>query len=74
MHLGKPRKLGGDYFGVDVNVTARVAAAAGPDEVLVSDTAHQRLERAELRTRRRWRFKAKGTPEDLKVYTVKAAG
>jgi adenylate cyclase len=72
VHLGKPRKLGGDYFGVDVNVTARVAAAASPDEVLVSDAVHQRLERGELRTRRRWRFKAKGTPEDLKVYTVKA--
>jgi adenylate cyclase len=74
VHLGKPRKLGGDYFGVNVNVTARVAAAAGPDEVLVSDAANQRLERGELRTKRRWRFKAKGTPKDLKVYTVKAAG
>ena len=74
VHLGKPRKLGGDYFGVDVNVTARVAAAASPDEVLVSDAVHQRLERGELRTRRRWRFKAKGTPDDLKVFTVKAAG
>jgi hypothetical protein len=42
--------------------------------LLVSDAAHQRLERGELKTRRRWRFKAKGTPEDLKVYTVKAAG
>jgi adenylate cyclase len=74
VHLGKPRKLGGDYFGVDVNVAARVAAAASPDEVLVSDAVHQRLERGELRTRRRWRFKAKGAPEDLKVYAVRAAG
>jgi adenylate cyclase len=74
VHLGKPRKLGGDYFGVDVNVTARVAAAASPDEVLVSDAVHQRLERGELKTRRRWRFKAKGAPADLKVYAVKAAG
>jgi adenylate cyclase len=72
VHVGKPRKLGGDYFGVDVNVTARVAAAASPDEVLISDAAHQRLERGELSTKRRWRFKAKGTPEDLKVYTVKS--
>ena len=67
-------KLGGDYFGVDVNVAARVATAAGPGEVLVSDAVHQRLGRDELRTRRRWRFKAKGAPENLKVYTVKAAG
>jgi adenylate cyclase len=73
VHVGKPRKLGGDYFGVDVNVTARVVSAAGPHEVLVSDAVHQRLERGELTTRRRWRFKAKGTPENLRVYTVKAA-
>ena len=26
VHIGRPRKLGGDYFGVDVNVAARVAA------------------------------------------------
>ena len=26
VHLGRPRRLGGDYFGVDVNVAARVAA------------------------------------------------
>jgi class 3 adenylate cyclase len=25
VHIGRPRKLGGDYFGVDVNVAARVA-------------------------------------------------
>jgi adenylate cyclase len=74
VHLGRPRKLGGDYFGVDVNVTARVAAAASPGEVLVSDAVHQRLERGELRTKRRWRFKAKGTPDNLRVYAVKAAG
>src|SRR4051794_2127082 len=35
VHLGTPRRLGGDYFGVDVNVAARVADAAGPGEVLV---------------------------------------
>ena len=30
VHLGRPRFIGGDYLGVDVNVAARVAAAAGP--------------------------------------------
>lgn len=30
IHFGRPRKLGSDYFGVDVNVAARVADAAGP--------------------------------------------
>lgn len=29
VHTGRPRRLGSDYFGVDVNVAARVAEAAG---------------------------------------------
>jgi adenylate cyclase len=65
--VGRPRKLGGDYFGVDVNIAARVAAAAGPGEVLVSDAARDRLE-GEVDLRRRWRFSAKGAPKDLRVY------
>ena len=39
VHAGQPRRLGGDYFGVDVNVAARVMAAARPDQVLVSEPA-----------------------------------
>ena len=70
VHLGRPRKLGGDYFGVDVNVAARVASAAGPGQVLVSQAARDRLDDAELKLRRRWRFKAKGAPKDLEVYTA----
>jgi adenylate cyclase len=67
VHVGRPRKLGGDYFGVDVNIAARVAAAAGAGEVLVSDAARDRLE-GDVALRRRWRFSAKGAPKDLRVY------
>src|SRR3954471_11383198 len=35
LHVGKPRKIGGDYLGVDVNIAARVAEQAGGDELLV---------------------------------------
>ena len=70
VHTGRPRRLGGDYFGVDVNVAARVASAAGPGQVLVSQAARERLDDAELRLRRRWRFKAKGAPKDLEVYAA----
>ena len=35
-HVGRPRRLGGDYFGVDVNVAARLVAAADGGQVLVS--------------------------------------
>ncbi len=44
VHLGRPRKLGGDYFGVDVNVAARLADAAKPSEILVSDRALEKLD------------------------------
>jgi adenylate cyclase len=70
VHLGTPRRLGGDYFGVDVNVAARVAEAAGPDEVLVSEAARERLDTERLNLKRRLLFRAKGAPKDLKVYSV----
>ena len=69
VHVGRPRRLGGDYFGVDVNVAARVAQAAGPEEVLVSELAHDRLDG--VSARRKWLFKTpKGAPRDLRLYAV----
>jgi adenylate cyclase len=73
VHLGRPRKLGGDYFGVDVNVAARVAGAAGGGEVLVSDTVRERLDPEQIATRRRWRFKPKGAPRGLQAYVAQPA-
>ncbi len=74
VHVGRPRKLGGDYFGVDVNVAARVAAAAGGGEVLVSDAVRDRLDPEQIATRRRWRFKPKGTPKGLQAYVAERSG
>jgi adenylate cyclase len=70
VHFGKPRKLGSDYFGVDVNVAARVADAAGPSQVLVSETVRDRLGDAGVGLRRHWRFKAQGTPKGLRVFSA----
>jgi adenylate cyclase len=70
VHVGRPRRLGGDYLGVDVNIAARVAAAATGDEVLVSGPACERLGDGAFELRRRRRFKAKGTPKELEVYSV----
>jgi adenylate cyclase len=69
VHVGRPRMLGGDYLGVDVNIAARVAAAAGPGEVLISDSVVDRLPE-NTRTRRKWRFSGKGTPAQTKVFSV----
>jgi adenylate cyclase len=70
VHFGKPRRIGDDYLGVDVNIAARVAEAAGAGEVLVSEAARERLDDEELSLKRKWRFKAKGAPDDLKVYSA----
>jgi adenylate cyclase len=70
IHVGRPRRLGGDYLGVDVNVAARVADAARPGEVLISSAVHDRLDPAAFESKRRKRFRAKGTPKELEVFSV----
>jgi adenylate cyclase len=70
VHWGRPRKLGGDYLGVDVNVAARVAAAAKADQVLISDTLLARIDRDGVRTGRAKRLRADGAPSDLRVVRV----
>jgi adenylate cyclase len=70
IHLGRPRKLGGDYFGVDVNVAARLADAAKPDEVLVSELVLERLAPGAAEAKKR-RFSAKGAPKDLGAYAIR---
>jgi class 3 adenylate cyclase len=72
LHVGRPRKLGGDYFGVDVNVAARLAEQASPDEVLVSDAALQGLDTDDLKVKKKRRFKVKGVPDDLQAYSITA--
>ena len=70
VHVGRPRKLGGDYYGVDVNIAARVATAASGGEVLITEAARERLEPGAFKLRRQRNFKAKGTPKDLRVYAA----
>ena len=74
VHLGRPRKLGGDYLGVDVNVAARVADGAGGGEVLVSGAVADRLDPATFAVGRRKRLRAAGAPRELRVCVVRAAG
>ena len=73
LHVGRPRKVGRDYLGVDVNVAARVAEAAGAGEVLVSGTACQLLDEGAVTLKRKRRFKAKGAPSDLEVFSATPA-
>ena len=73
VHWGSPRRLGGDYLGVDVNIAARVSDAAKAGQVLVSDALLSRVETEELRTGRAKRLRADGAPRDLQVVRVSRA-
>ncbi|MCU1692766.1 MAG: adenylate cyclase [Frankiales bacterium] len=69
LHTGRPRAVGGDWLGVDVNVAARMVELAGAGETVVSGTAAAGLdpERVVLKRRRTLRT-VKGVPEDLTIH------
>jgi adenylate cyclase len=71
IHVGRPRCIGGDYLGVDVNVAARMAEEAGGDEILVSDRVLELLGDDAPKADRKRRFKVKGVPRDLGAYSVR---
>src|SRR4051794_22992242 len=73
IHLGRPRKVGGDYLGVDVNIAGRLCDAARPGETLVSDRVLLQPDPKEFTAKNR-RFRAKGAPKELAVYAVTPAG
>jgi len=70
LHVGRPRRLGGDYFGVDVNIAARLAESASPNEILISDVAAGKLDGDAVAMKRKRRFKVKGAPSDMGAYAV----
>ena len=70
LHTGTPRSVGDDILGVDVNIAARVADAAGAGELLISDVTLEGVDAQRYSRRRRRRFKAKGVPRELTVYSV----
>jgi adenylate cyclase len=72
IHWGAPRKLGGDFLGVDVNIAARVVDAAKADTVLVSDALLGRLDgdSDRYKTGRAKRLRADGAPRGLQVVPI----
>jgi adenylate cyclase len=73
IHWGRPRKLGGDYLGVDVNIAARVTDAAKAGQVLVSDALLAQIDQEFVRTSRAKRLRANGAPSGLRVAQVSRA-
>ena len=73
IHSGKPRKLGGDYLGVDVNIAARVVEAAKPQQVLVSEVSCRALDPELFEIAKAKKLKAPGTPKEFRVSQVERA-
>jgi adenylate cyclase len=72
VHRGTPRKVKGDFLGVDVNIAARVGDAAEGGEVLVSGSVREELDGRRFRFGRARGLDAPGAPADLTVSSVKA--
>lgn len=70
LHLGRPRKVGRDYLGVDVNIAARLAEWAKPGEILLSDRALLALDPASVSATPR-QFQARGAPAALRAHAVR---
>jgi adenylate cyclase len=73
VHWGRPRRLGGDYLGVDVNVAARVVSAAKAQQLLVSAPACELLDAERYKVGRARRLREKGAPTELRVLSVERA-
>lgn len=70
IHLGRPRKVGNDYFGIDVNIAARLAEAALPGEILISERTLRALGDGVVTASER-PFSAKGAPAGLAAHAVR---
>jgi adenylate cyclase len=71
VHQGTPRKVKGDFLGVDVNIAARVGDAAEGGEVLVSDSVREQLDERRFKFGRARALDAPGAPPGLSVCSVK---
>lgn len=70
VHWGRPRRFGGDYLGVDVNIAARVGDFAKAGEVVVSTPVLERLEGERFEVGRSKRLRADGAPSELRVARI----
>jgi adenylate cyclase len=71
VHRGTPRKVKGDFLGVDVNIAARVGDSAGGGEVLVSRPVREELDGRRFKFGPSRELSASGAPADLTVCSVK---
>lgn len=76
VHFGRPRRLGGEYVGVELSTVAAIGDGARPGQVLVSAAALAQLDPAfhDLRIGRRKRLRSSEAPPELQVAVVRRSG
>jgi class 3 adenylate cyclase len=70
LHTGEVEVMGDDIAGIAVNIGARVGAAAGPNEVLVSRTVTDLVAGSGIEFTDRGAHSLKGVPGDWQLYAV----
>jgi pimeloyl-ACP methyl ester carboxylesterase len=70
LHVGECELRGDDIGGLAVHIGARVAALAGPGEILVSRTVRDLVAGSGLRFADRGDHKLKGVPDSWQLYAV----
>lgn len=70
IHTGECERIGDKLAGLAVNVGARVSAAAGPGEVLVSSTVKDLVAGSGLTFHERGEHELKGVPGTWRLYAV----
>jgi class 3 adenylate cyclase/pimeloyl-ACP methyl ester carboxylesterase len=70
IHTGECERVGSKLAGLAVNVGARVSAAAGPGEVLVSGTVKDLVAGSGIRFEDRGVRELKGIPGEWRIYSV----
>ena len=70
LHTGECEMAGGKVGGIAVHIGARVAAQAGPGEVLVSSTVKDLVAGSGIRFQDRGAAQLKGVPGEWRLYAV----
>jgi class 3 adenylate cyclase len=70
IHAGEVEVRGADVAGMAVHIGARVAALAGPSEVLVSSTVRDIVTGSRYRFAERGAYELKGVPDQWRLYAL----
>jgi adenylate cyclase len=71
LHTGEFEVLGSDLAGIAVHIAARVATAAAPGEILVTNTVKEVLAGSDVRFEDRGPHQLHGVPDEWRLYLAK---